>query len=116
MEQMLGNSFAVFIGMTLLLAGSAAWLMGQALAATWRPLWQLFVYAALLGCADRFLIFALFDGRLLSLGGYLIDTAMLIGLALLAFRLTRVRRMVAQYPWLYRQAGPFGWRRIAGSE
>jgi hypothetical protein len=102
--------------MTLVLAGSAAWLMGHALAATWRPLWQLFVYAALLGCADRFLIFALFDGRLLSLGGYLIDTAMLIGLALLAFRLTRVRRMVAQYPWLYRQAGPFDWRRIADSE
>lgn len=116
MEQVLGNSFAVFIGMTLVLAGGASWLMGQALAATWRPLWQLFVYAALLGLADRFMIFALFEGELLSIGGYLIDTVVLISLALVAFRLNRVRRMVTQYPWLYEQTGPFGWRRKAGAE
>jgi len=116
MEQVLGNSFAVFVGMTFVIVGGASWLMGQALAANWRPLWQLFIYAALLGCADRFLIFALFEGELLSIGGYLIDTAVLIGLALVAFRLNRVRRMVAQYPWLYEQTGPFGWRRKAGAE
>ncbi len=116
MEQLLGNSLAVFVGMTFVLAGGASWLMGQALAANWRPLWQLFVYAALLGCADRFMIFALFDGELLSVGGYLVDTAVLSILALVAFRLNRVRRMVNQYPWLYEQTTPFGWRRKAGAE
>jgi hypothetical protein len=62
------------------------------------------------------MIFALFEGELLSIGGYIIDTVVLTGLALVAFRLNRVRRMVTQYPWLYEEAGPFGWRRKAGTE
>ncbi|PLX63177.1 DUF6867 family protein [Sedimenticola selenatireducens] len=102
----------VFIGLTLVLFGLAAYMMGQAIAITWRPLRQVFLYALLLGAGDRFLVFALFDGELASLGGYLIDTTAITLIGLLAFRITRVNRMVSQYPWLYRRSGLFGWEEI----
>jgi hypothetical protein len=34
----------------------------------------------------------------------------------LAFRLTRVRRMVSQYPWIYERDGLLGWRERSGGE
>lgn len=110
MESLLGTSLAVFITVTVVILGFAAYMTGQALAGTWRPLWQLFVYCALLACASRFLIFALFDGVLLSASGYVIDAVVLMIIAGFAFRLTRARKMVAQYPWLYERVGVFGWR------
>ena len=88
----------------------AAYMTGQGLALTWRPTWHLFLYGALLGFSDRFLVFALFEGELLSWGGYAIDTAVLIAISLFAFQLNRARKMVSQYPWLYDRAGIFGWR------
>ena len=46
---------------------------GQALAETWRPAGRLSPTALLLGVADRFLIFALFDGAArCSLPGFLV--------------------------------------------
>ena len=110
MEAALGTTFPVFIGLTVIILGFASYLTGQALANTWRPLWQVFLYAFLLGFADRFLTFALFDGELLSLSGFAIDTLVLTGISLLSYRLTRVHRMVTQYPWIYERAGLFGWR------
>lgn len=110
MEDLIGNSLGVFIGITCIIAGGAAWMTGQALGETWRPAWQAVAYSLLLGLADRFIIFALFEGELLSLAGYLIDTAVLVTIALAAYRVTRVARMVQQYPWLYERAGIFGWR------
>jgi len=97
----------VFIGVTVLLGGGASYMMGQAIAITWRPYWHVVLYAALLGFADRFITFALFDGELLSLGGYLLDTAVLIAIGLLAYRITLVSNMVNQYPWLYKRTSPF---------
>ena len=64
----------------------------------------------MLGFADRFLVWGLFGGDGLSVSGYVIDTAYLIAVGFAAYRLTRARRMVTQYPWLYERAGPFGWR------
>jgi len=110
MAALVGTSLSVWIGLTLILAGFAALMTGQALAATWRPVWQALPYALLLGVADRFLIFALFQGELLSVTGYLIDTAVLLAIMLSAYRMTRAYRMVRQYPWLYERAGLFGWR------
>ncbi len=92
----------------------ATYMTGQALANTWRPAWQAAMYGAMLGLVDRFLVFALYGGELLSIGGYLIDAAILIGFGWLAFRLTQVHRMVSQYPWLYERTGPFSWRDIRG--
>jgi hypothetical protein len=39
-----------------------------------------------------------------------IDAAVLMLIAAFAFRLTRARKMVSQYPWLYERVGVFGWR------
>lgn len=102
----------VYLGLTVLLMGFAAWMTGAALANTWRPAWQLAAYGLLLGMADRFLVFSLFEGDLLSVAGYLLDTATLLAIGGVAFRLHRVRRMVVQYPWVYERRGPFSYRKI----
>ncbi len=112
MEALLGTSLFVFVGVTIVVMGFAAFVTGQALANTWKPQWHAVVYCVLLGLFDRFLVFSLFDGELLSLSGYLIDTAVLVAIALFAFRLARARKMVNQYPWLYQRVGLFGWREV----
>jgi hypothetical protein len=106
----LGTTAGVYVGLTLVIMGFAAYMTGMGLANTWRPIWQPVFYAALLGFADRFLVFSLFDGELLSLTGYLIDSVSLILISLFAYRSAQARRMVSQYPWLYERAGLFGWR------
>lgn len=109
MIALIGTSWPVFIGVTVMLAGTGAYLAGQALAAHWRPMWHVAAYVFLLGVADRFIIFALFDGQLGSLSGYCVDTAVLLLIGLLSYRHTRARHMVRQYPWMYRPRGLFGW-------
>jgi Domain of unknown function (DUF6867) len=110
MTSLLGNSLEVYVGLTVCLMGFAAFMTGQALAVTWKPAWHCFAYAILLGLGDRFLAYALFGGHLLSPVAYLIDSATLAAIALLAWRLGRARKMVSQYPWLYERAGPLAWR------
>jgi len=107
MEALLGTTLGVFIGLTVVIVGFAAWMTGQALGLTWKPVWHAVVYAVLLGAVDRFLTFGLFQGELLSPTGYLIDTGVLIAIALVSFRYNRVRALVKQYPWIYRRNGPF---------
>ena len=104
-----------FVFVTLILGGGGAWMTGRAIALTWRPTYQLFVYGILLAAAVRFIGFALFGGRLLNLPGFLIDAAILIAITVIAFRFVRAGQMVAQYPWLYDRSGPFGWREKAGA-
>lgn len=116
MYDLIGNSIWTFLVLTVVIAGGVAFMVGQAVARTWRPMWQFVAYAALLGMVDRFLIFALFDGELLSPTGYALDTAVLIALAWVAFRSTRTYMMVTQYPWLYERAGPFSWRTRPGAQ
>lgn len=110
MEGLLGTTLPVFIGFTLLIMGFAAFMTGVGQANTWRPLWQIVPYCLLLGFVDRFLVWGLFDGELLLLSGYVIDTVALIGICLFAFRLTQARKMVAQYPWLFERRGILSWR------
>lgn len=110
MISLLGTSLPVFIGITIVLMGFASFMTGQALANTWRPQWLAVPYAFLLGLADRFLTWGLFEGELLSLTGYLIDSLVLLAISVTAFRATRARKMVTQYPWIYERSGLFGWR------
>jgi hypothetical protein len=110
------GGFWTFLLVAVAIFGGAAFLMGQAVAVTWRPAWQVVAYGLLLACADRFMVFALFGGTLLSPVGFVIDMIVLVGIGLAAFRLTRARKMVSQYPWLYEMAGPFGWRRRGEEE
>jgi hypothetical protein len=103
------NLLQVFF-VTCLLGGGAAWATGRALADSWRPFGQAVVYLLLLAAAVRFAHFALFQGELLSLSSYFSDTAFLLAVGGLSWRLTRARRMVTQYRWLYERAGPLNWR------
>ncbi len=107
---MIGATFPVFLGVTVVLMGGAGYLTGQALARGWRPVWQVVGYGVLLGFADRFLTFSLFDGALLTPVGFAIDTTVILAFALLGYRITFVAKMVVQYPWLYRRSGLLNWR------
>jgi hypothetical protein len=104
------DGWAICLVFTLGIMGGAAWLAGQALAQNWKPAWQMAAYGLLLAAADRFLVFALFGGALLSLPGFIFDAALIEACGLVGWRMTQAARMVAQYPWLYERAGPFAWR------
>jgi len=104
------SAFAVFGGFALM--------SGQAIARTWRPWTQCIGYGLLLCLGARLVEFVLFVGRAQTLDAYIIDnigftllnTAYLIGVCMLAHRLTLSRMMVTQYPWLYERAGLLSWR------
>ncbi len=110
MNEVLGTSISTFITITVFVIGFAAYMTGQALGNTWKPVWHVIAYVLMLGMADRFLTFALYEGELLLVTGYIVDTAVLMAIALFAYRINRVHRMVSQYPWLYERTGLFGWR------
>lgn len=104
------HSIFLFILVTILMGGWAAWMTGRAIALTWRPLWQLPVYILILGWVVRFIHFALFQGTLLTLHYYIVDTIFLMAFAFAGWRYTRAGQMATQYRWLYERTGPFGWR------
>ncbi|MCW5750502.1 MAG: hypothetical protein KIT81_05090 [Alphaproteobacteria bacterium] len=115
MSDWLGSSPGVFIGLTVILFGAAAFMTGRAIAITWRPSWQLYPYGLLLGLTNRFFCFALFEEDLLSVGGFILDTLVILAIGTFAYKVTRAYKMVNQYPWLYERAGLFGWREREGS-
>ena len=104
------DSLGVFILVSLIMGGGAAYLSGRAIAGTWRPLWQVSVYMLVLGAAVRFMHFALFEGTLLSPHYYLVDTAICLIFGWLGYRATRAGQMVTQYGWLYDRSGWLEWR------
>ena len=105
------NSFGVFLLVSIILGGGAAALAGRAIAASWRPWWQVVVYMLILGGAVRFIHFALFDGTLLSLHYYIVDSAICIASGYIGFHTARVLQMVSQYRWINQPNGPLRWRR-----
>jgi NO-binding membrane sensor protein with MHYT domain len=109
------DSFGVFLLISMLLGGGAAWLAGRAIASTWRPWWHVAFYMLILGVAVRFLHFALFDATLLSPQYYLVDTGVCLGLGFLGFRTARAAQMATQYRWINVRTGAFTWDR-RGSE
>jgi hypothetical protein len=104
------NSLTVFLLVSVLLGGGAAWLAGRAIAATWRPWWHIVLYMLVLSLAVRFLHFALFDAKFLSLHYYLVDFAVCLGFGIFGFRLMRVSQMVTRYGWINERAGLLHWR------
>jgi hypothetical protein len=103
------DSFGVFLLVSILLGGGAAWLAGRAIAATWRPWWHVTFYMLILGLAVRFLHFALFGATLLSLHYYLVDCGICLGLGFLGFRAARAAQMATQYRWINTRTGAFTW-------
>ncbi|HYJ57807.1 MAG TPA: hypothetical protein VEW64_00420 [Methyloceanibacter sp.] len=104
------DGLRVFLVLTVIIGGGAAFLAGQGLARSWKPFWRIFFYMALLAAAVRFVHYALFDGKLLSLYYYLVAYAVLVAAASLGYRSMRTRQMVTQYRWLYERTGPLTWR------
>lgn len=100
----------VYLVLVVLLMGSAAFAAGRAVAWTWRPLWQVCWYVLLLTAAARFLLFALFDGHLLSPYGWIGDYGVLVTWGLLGYRIARVRKLTSQYPWIYARRGLLGYQ------
>lgn len=100
-----------FLGITVCLFGFAAYATGKAVAGKWQPWWYCIWYAVLLGLFDRFIHYALFDGLLTSYMAYIIDTVIILIIALISYRLTKVYKMTRQYPWLYRRLFIFFWKR-----
>ncbi len=111
------TSFWVFFFLTVVIGGGASFATGRALALKWRPFREVIIYSCLLGLADRFLHWGLFldrpldvyKGDILSVHFYLVDTAVLMAFASVAYRMTQASCMATQYPWLYRKTGPFTW-------
>lgn len=110
MDDILGSDLGVFIGLTIVLFGGCAFMMGQALANNWRPTWQPAPYCVLLALVNRFLAWSLFGSDPLTIAGFLADLLVILALAYCGFLLTRANKMVSQYPWLYERASPFTWR------
>jgi len=100
----------VFLILTCVLGGGAAFLAGRGLARGWKPFPRLFFYMALLAAAVRFFHYALFDGELTSLYYYIVTYAFLVLSACLGYRAMRTTQMVTQYRWLYERTSPLTWR------
>jgi len=109
MSILIEQSFWLYLILTCLLAGGAAYMTGRALAIGWSPFWQLVLAILILGGATRFLHFALFDGELLSIHYYLTDTLTLIIIAAFAYRMTRTTQMITHYHWLYKRTTLLSW-------
>ena len=105
------RSLLLFLFVTVGLGGGAAALAGRAIAATWRPWWDVLKYMLLLAVAVRFVQFSVYQSEFLSLPAYLVDAAVCLGAGLISFRLKRVQQMVTSYGWINRRAGPLSWRR-----
>ena len=105
------ESLGIFVLITVVLGGGAALLAGRAIAATWRPWWQVVIYMLILGGAVRFIHFALFGGTLVSPRYYAVDSVVCLIAGLLGFRAARVAQMVRQYRWINVADGPLRWRR-----
>ena len=104
------DGLRVFLVLTVILGGGAAFLSGQSLARSWKPFWRVFAYMALLAAAIRFFHYALFDGALLSPYYYLVTYAVLLLAGCVGFRWMRTTQMVTQYRWLYQRTSPLTWR------
>ena len=99
----------IFVLVTVILGGGAAFLTGRAIAGTWRPWWQVALYMLVLGAAVRFFHMALFGEPLLSLPHYLASTAVCMVFGFWGYRATRARQMTQQYGWLYQRTGFLAW-------
>ncbi len=104
------DGLRVFLILTVVIGGGAAFLAGRGIANSWNPLWRLFFYMALLAAAVRFFHYAQFDGALLSAYYYAVTYIVLVAASVLGFRVMRTTQMVTQYRWLYERTSPLTWK------
>jgi hypothetical protein len=109
MSDWLGDTLGLVLFFNVVLAGPASFAAGHGVAITWRPWRQLVLYTALISMGLRFFDYALAGGELWSIGGFVLGWVVQFAIAAFAYRLTRARQMVQQYPWLYERKGLLGW-------
>ncbi len=107
-------SIWLFLLVTCVMGGWAAWMTGRACATTWRPYPVLVFYLVVLSCAVRFIHFALFHGTLLSAQFFVVDLIVIQLIGAVGYRRTRVQQMVSKYRWLYAASGPLAWSERSG--
>jgi hypothetical protein len=100
----------LFLLVTCVLGGGAAWMTGRAYAITWRSPLSLLLALLLLAIAVRFIHHAMFDGTMFSLHYYVVDAIVVTIIGFVSFRFQRTWQMATQYYWLYERTGPFTWR------
>lgn len=103
-------SFLQFLFVTVIMGGWTAWRTGKSVAENWQTYRTLVLYVLLLGVAIRFIHHALFNGSMLTLQYYFVDTAVLLLFATAGYRFYRTRQMTNNYYWLYEKASPFSWK------
>ena len=103
------NGLLHFVLLILLLGGAGAIASGRAIARTWRPYLSVPPYMVVLAAALRFLNYALFQGDLLSIPGFIVALVVTIAASAYGYRVQRVHQMTTQYSWLYQKTGPLGW-------
>ena len=106
------NAWWIFVLLSVILGGGAAYVSGKAIAQTWRPYWHVPLYMVILAAAVRFCHFALFQEPLISLKSFAVDLLVALVAASFGYRLLRAGQMARQYAWLYRRRGLLSWRRI----
>jgi hypothetical protein len=111
------KSLLVFLIISVVIGGGAAWMTGRAMARGWKPFLIAFFYCILLAWAIRYLHWALFlgkplEGSLFTVQYYLVDLAILVVFAWLGYRTTRTTQMVSQYHWLYERTSPLTWQAV----
>ncbi len=104
------GSVWLFVLVTVVLGGGAAWMTGRAVASGWDSLYKLAFYLVLLTVAVRFIHHALFGGTMLTPRYYIADAVILFIFGFLGFRFTRASQMATQYSWMYERTGPLTWR------
>jgi hypothetical protein len=100
----------IFLVLTVIMGGGAAYMAGAGLAKGWKPIWLLVLYMLFFTAGVRFLHYALFESQLTSLQYFLSHGAIVLAFALLGYRITRVNQMTSQYPWLYEKTSALAWR------
>ncbi|MBG1231946.1 DUF6867 family protein [Aestuariivirga litoralis] len=103
----------VFLCITIILGGGAAFLAGRSLARGWKSPILLFFYMLIFTAGIRFLHFALFQAQLTSLHYYLSHGLVVMIFAFVGYRTTLAKQMTEKYPWLYERTSPLSWRQKA---
>ncbi|MEN9895139.1 MAG: hypothetical protein RIR97_991 [Pseudomonadota bacterium] len=99
--------------MVMLIGFWTAWRAGRSAAEGWKNEGSVVIYTLMLAVAIRFIHHALFDGPMLSLQFYLIDSVVLMVFSLAGYRFTRANQMANNYYWLYEKTSVFSWKKKA---
>ncbi|MDO9415028.1 DUF6867 family protein [Pararhizobium sp.] len=100
-----------FLFVTCIIGGWTAWRTGRSCAESWQNYATVVVSTLILGAGIRFVHFAIFEGTLLSLQYYAVDTIILLVFSTAGYRYKRTLQMTNNYYWLYEKVSPFSWKK-----